>query len=95
LDTQIQDARNVQRVLRELEGCDVVILSGRKAQLLARALNRSGKTVVDPPHVGNTGLNVSYEIGAHLGLVTPQDRRAHRVQLWANAVLKALRADCS
>jgi uracil-DNA glycosylase len=88
-DTEIQAPGNVQRVLRELEGCSLVVLGGNKARLLARDIGESGKTVVEVPHVGNRGLNV-FMVPDGLKLASPLDRRRHRVQLWADAVLRAI-----
>jgi hypothetical protein len=42
------------------------------------------------PHVGNQGLNGTFEVPNHLKLATPLARREHRVQLWADAVLRAI-----
>jgi hypothetical protein len=87
---EILDARNVERVLEDLEGCGLVVLSGRKAQLLSEALRGSGKAVVEVPHVGNRGLKGSYTLGADLRLASAPARREHRVQLWTNDVLSAI-----
>lgn len=89
-DSEIRDPRNVQRVLRELEGCKLVVLSGDKARLVAQELRESGKSVVEVPHVGNKGLNVSFKLSQ--GPAAPPARRARRVQLWATKVLKAIPA---
>jgi uracil-DNA glycosylase len=89
-DTQIQAPGNVERILRELEGCSLVVLSGNKASILAEALRRSGKTVIEVPHVGNKGLNGKYKIPDRLKLASPLNRRGHRVQLWADDVLGAI-----
>jgi hypothetical protein len=89
-DTEIQDPRNVRRVLRELEGCNLVILGGNKARVLAQAIRESGKTVVEVPHVGNKALNGKFKVPDRLKLDSSLARREHRVQLWANAVLQAI-----
>jgi hypothetical protein len=90
-DTEIQDPDNVRRVLREVEGCSLVVLSGNKARLLAQDIRESGKTVVEVPHVGNRGLNRSYKkMPDHLKLASPLACREHRVQLWADDVLGAI-----
>ena len=59
-EQDILERKNVERIIRELDGCKLVILCGRKAQLLARALELCGKRVVLVPHPGNRGLNNSY-----------------------------------
>lgn len=89
-DTEIREPRNVRRVLRELVGCNLVVLSGNKARLLAHPLRESGRTVVEVPHVGNKGLNGTFKTPARLRLASSFARREHRVQLWATAVLRAL-----
>lgn len=89
-DTEIQAPRNVRRVLREVEGCCLVILGGNKARGLAQAIRASGKTVVEVPHVGNKGLNVKFKVPDRLKLAPSLARREHRVQLWADAVLRAI-----
>ena len=59
-DSQIRDPANVLRVLRELDGCNLVVLVGNKARVLAQAIRESGSTVVEVPHVGNKGLNAKF-----------------------------------
>jgi transcriptional regulator with XRE-family HTH domain len=89
-DGEVRDARNVERVLRELEGCKLVVLSGGKARLLAGALRQSGRTVVEVPHVGNKGLNVSFKPSPWPS--SSAERRARRVEMWAGDVLEAVPA---
>jgi len=88
-DAEINAPGNVQRVLREVGGCCLVVLGGRKARLLAQAIQGSGKTVVRVPHVGNQGLNGTFEVPDRLRL-TPSLAREHRVKRWADAVLRAI-----
>jgi uracil-DNA glycosylase len=90
LDTEIRADPNVQRVLQEVEGCSLVVLSGNKAKVLARAMQVTGTPVVEVPHVGNKGLNVSFKVLDGLKLASSLARREHRVQLWADAVLRAI-----
>jgi hypothetical protein len=90
LDTEIQAPHNVQRVLQELEGCSLIVLGGNKARLLAQDIRESGKTVVEVPHVGNTGLNGKYKVPDRLKVSSPRARRKYRVRLWADAVLRAI-----
>lgn len=89
-DTQVRDRGNVRRVLEELEGCDLVVLSGNKARLLGEAIGASRRTVFPVPHVGNRGLNGAFKTPTRLTLASPFARREHRVELWANAVLRAI-----
>jgi hypothetical protein len=90
-DTEVRDPRNVERVLRELEDCNLVVLSGNKAAVLAQAIRGSGRQVVRVPHVGNKGLNGKFKVPDHLKPGSASARRQHRIQLWANAVLHGLR----
>jgi hypothetical protein len=90
-DSQIRDVRNVQRVLDELEGCTLVVLSGKKAGLLANDVMESGRTVVEVPHVGDRGLSVSFRPAPWPAL--PADRQARRIEMWANAVLDEIPDD--
>jgi hypothetical protein len=89
-DAQIRDPDNVHRVLQELEACNLVILSGNKARLLAEVIGASGRQYVEVPHVGNKGLNGSYTVPVDLTLASPAVRREYRVRLWADAVVQAL-----
>jgi hypothetical protein len=89
-DAQIRDPANVRRVLEELEGCDLVILSGKKAKLLAEAIGASGRQYVEVPHVGNKGLNGRYAVPLQLDFAPPAVRREYRVRLWADAVVRAI-----
>jgi uracil-DNA glycosylase len=89
-NAEIRADPNVRRVIQETEGCGVVVLSGNKARLLATDIGAKGMTVVGVPHVGNTGLNVSYGVPDRLKLASSGARREHRVRLWADAVLRAI-----
>jgi hypothetical protein len=92
-DSQIRDSDNVQRVLHELEGCHLVILSGNKAGLLGGSIRGSGRTVIEVPHVGNRGLNGAFGTPSGLRLASPFARREHRVQLWALTVLQEITSE--
>jgi len=92
-DAQIRDPDNVGRVLRELEGCNLVVLSGNKAKLLAEAMGASGRQYVEVPHVGNKGLNGKYTVPVQLVSVSPAIRREHRVRRWADAVVQAITSE--
>jgi uracil-DNA glycosylase len=89
-DTEIRARGNVQRFLREVEGCTLVILSGNKARVLAKDIRESGTAVVEVPHVGNTGLIGKFKVPPRLNSASPRARREYRVQLWADAVLRAI-----
>jgi hypothetical protein len=92
-DAQIRDPDNVQRVLQELEGCNLVVLSGNKARLLAEAMGASGRQYVEVPHVGNKGLNGKYTVPVQLVSASPAVRREYRVRLWADAVSQAITSE--
>lgn len=92
-DSQVRDSENVRRVLHELEGCHLVILSGNKARLLGRSIRGSGRTVIEVPHVGNRGLSGAFETPYSQGLASPSARREHRVQLWARTVLQTITSE--
>jgi hypothetical protein len=89
--SDIRDARNVERVLRELEGCHLAVLGGNRAGSLTRAITDSGMRAVRVPHVGNKGLNSSFRVPDSLETASPADRRRYRVQLWARAVLEGVK----
>jgi len=88
-DAQITDDANTLRVLQELDGCTLVILCGKKAQLLAKAIRESGKKVIGVPHLGNKALNLCYKIPTALDLPSPAARREYRVRMWAGALVAA------
>ena len=92
-DTEVREPDNVERVLRELEGCNLVVLGGNKAGVLEQAIRGSGKQVVSVPHVGNKALNGKFKVPDRLKLTSPFARRQHRIQLWANAVLQGIRGE--
>jgi len=92
-DTEIRAPSNVRRVLRELEGCSLVVLCGNKAKVLAPALRESGKTIIEVPHVGNKALNGKFVVPDCLRLNSSRARREHRVRLWADAVVRAIASE--
>jgi uracil-DNA glycosylase len=89
-DTEIRAPSNVRRVLRELEGCGLVVLCGNKAKVLAPALRESRKSIIEVPHVGNKALNGKFKVPDCLRLNSSRARREHRVWLWADAVVRAI-----
>jgi hypothetical protein len=88
-NAEIRAEPNVRRVIQEIAGCTVVVLSGNKARLFATDIGAKGMTVGGVPHVGNTGLNGSYGVPDRLRLA-PSLAREHRVKQWADAVLRAI-----
>ncbi|SDX92201.1 hypothetical protein [Nitrosomonas sp. Nm33] len=87
---EIQKPQNVQRVLSELEGCNLVILCGNKARVLSQAIRESGKTIIEVPHIGNKGLNSKFKISNQIRSASSFDRRQYRIKLWAEAILQAI-----
>lgn len=86
-NSQIKEPRNVSRVISELDGCDFVILCGKKAKLLLSALATTGKCVIVVPHVGNKGLNNSFSPCSLPTSSSAADRRQKRVEMWAQVIL--------
>lgn len=87
---QILDAANVARVCNELEDCDLVILCGQRAHLLAGALARRGRRIGFASHTGNRALVAKYHGPAFAGGATGRDRRRDRAVQWARDVLAGL-----
>jgi hypothetical protein len=48
--SQILEPSNMKRVIRDLQGCSLVVLCGRKAQLLTKEVEQPGVTVVGLDH---------------------------------------------
>lgn len=87
---EIRRAKNVERVVRELSGCELVVLSGERAKLLASPIMLPGRSVVKVPHVGNKALNVTFRIGLDEG--SGVERRHRRIAMWTDLVLKEVMA---
>jgi uracil-DNA glycosylase len=79
--SEIRASTNIARVIKDLSGCHLVLLCGKKAQLLSAPIEDCGKRVVKIPHPGHRGLNKAFSVTDH-----PTMRR---IDLWARAVLKA------
>ena len=92
-DSEILNPRNIQRVLSDLEGCNLIVLCGNKAGVLSPAIRESGKALVTVPHVGNKGLNGKFAVPPSIGAKSSFDRRQYRIRLWAEALLKQLLND--
>jgi len=63
--------------------------------LLAQAKRESGRAVVEVPHVGNKGLTGKFKVPNRLKLLPSLARREHRVQLWTDAVLRAIAGEAA
>ncbi len=83
---------NISRVIRELENCSTVVLSGRKAQLLRNHLEVIGKFVISVPHAGNSGLN-SITLAKAVAAPTPTARRLQRIEKWSNMIIQSVNAN--
>ncbi|WP_164868460.1 hypothetical protein [Hydrogenophaga sp. NH-16] len=90
--SQILEPGNVKRVVEELEGCGLVVLCGRKAQLLTKEIERAGMTVVHAWHTGNRALIAKYQGEDVARASTALARQELRVQKWAKDLLVAIRA---
>lgn len=87
---QILDAGNVARVVAELADCDVVVLCGQRAQLLADALAREGRALGRASHTGNRALVAKYHGPAFAGGSDGRARRRLRAGQWARDLLASL-----
>ena len=92
--TAILDAGNIARVVRELEDCNVVVLSGKKAQLLGTCVSEPGRTIISVPHIGNAGLN-SIVLPATMAAATSSTRRLRRIEKWSEMIRVALEPDAA
>lgn len=90
-DMQVQAPENIARVLRDIDGCNFVILCGLKAQLLADSLRHPGRTVVCSWHTSNQALSSKYNPPEVSRLRDPYGRRQLRAKLWAQVLLISLR----
>jgi uracil-DNA glycosylase len=85
---EVRTPKNVARVIKDLSGCSLVLLCGKKAQLLSQQIVESGKRVVKVPHPGNRGLNRAFCLGPRPTGHEPNNQR--RVALWVKAVVAAM-----
>ena len=89
-DLQIQAPENIARVLRDINGCNFVILCGLKAQLLAESIRQPGRTVVCSWHTSNQALSNKFGSVEVSRLPEPHARRQLRARLWAQELLNSL-----
>ena len=90
---QILDASNIKRVIKEVQDCEVVVLCGRKAQLLTNEVARTSVTVVHAWHLGNRALIGKYNGEEVRSAPTAAVRRELRVAQWAEELVWAIRAN--
>lgn len=89
-DRQVQAPENIARVLRDINGCSVVILCGLKAQLLAESIRKASKTVVCAWHTSNQALSNKFSSLEVSRLADPYARRQLRAKLWAQELINSL-----
>jgi uracil-DNA glycosylase len=87
---EILESTNVRRFLGDVEGCQLVILCGKKARLLFTMLEGTLPLVVQVAHIGNKGLNGCFPLLGNWRLSSPADRRQERVRLWANDLVRKI-----
>lgn len=58
--TEVRSPSNVRRVAEELTGCRLVVLCGRRAQLLSDVIAKLPTRIVHASHIGNAALNGRY-----------------------------------
>lgn len=92
-NSKIQALSNIARVLRDLEGCNFVILCGIKAQLLADSIRYPDRTIVCSWHTSNQALSGKYCSPDISRIPDPYTRRQLRAKLWAQELLNSLRLD--
>jgi hypothetical protein len=90
-DLQVQAPENIARVLRDLNGCNFVILCGLKAQLLAESIRQPGRTVACSWHTSNQALSNKFRSLEVSKLPDTYARRRLRAKLWAQELLNSLR----
>jgi hypothetical protein len=90
-DLQVQAPKNIVRVLRDISGCNFVILCGLKAQLLAESIGQPGRIVVCSWHTSNQALSSKFNPLEVSRLPEPYTRRQLRAKLWAQELLNSLR----
>ncbi len=89
-NSQVQASENIARVLRDLDGCNLVILCGIKAQLLAESIRHPRRTVVYSWHISNQALSNKFNSPDVCKLPDPSARRQLRAKLWAYELLNSL-----
>jgi hypothetical protein len=90
-DSNITEAKNINRVRMEVEHCTIVILCGQKANLLAPHL--SEKALIRTPHLGNKGLRNKFKNDTPClkGISTGKERDAVRLKFCAKEISDQLR----
>lgn len=89
-NSKVCSSVNIARVLEDIDGSSIVILCGRKAQLLSSSITTSGRVVLHACHAGNKALNTKYKLESYWDATTAAARRERRTELWAHSVLAEL-----
>lgn len=89
-NTNITEKNNIVRIQSEIENCSIIILCGKKAELLTEYLY--DKILVKSPHPGNKGLRNKYKNNSTFlkGIEKPADREAARLRFCAECILEQL-----
>lgn len=80
--SEIKNTQNIQRLQSELEGVDVVLALGDKAQLAIEAAGYTGE-VLKASHPSFTALNAMFKSDK----VTPQERTLDRIDQWVDSII--------
>lgn len=91
--SEIIDQENVKRVLENLQGCKIIVLCGRKAQLLSSYIKQRNYQVVEVSHLGSQALNRVHNTLEARSASKPYERNRIRVGEWANDLLLKLHED--
>lgn len=89
-DSQILSPPNVTRFLQEVEDCRIIILCGKKAQLLFYVIDSTEKKVVCTWHTSNRALAGKYNFPEVRLESDSLMRRKLRAKFWAQDLLRLL-----
>jgi hypothetical protein len=81
---------NIDRVIQETEGCNIVVLCGLRAQLLSSHLSKAGAVTFNAWHTSSQALNSKYNCSSIKELADADLRRKNRALLWANDLASLL-----
>lgn len=88
--SEVLKAENVKRVLDEIEGCQHVVLCGRRAQLLAPFIRKAEHQVAEVCHTSSQGLVAAHNTRIAKQGATPGERHGLRILAWADDLLTQL-----
>lgn len=87
---EVLKSENIARVLRDLEGCQLAVLCGHRAHLLAAQVRKAGIKVIEVSHTSNQALVAVHNTPTAKRGATPGDRRSVRALAWAEDLLSKL-----